>query len=867
MSKDRSLPPHLAVRFLRWFCKPELVEDVEGDLSELYDLRRSSKQSNVALKYWLDVLLLIRPDIIKNIELKNRLIHTDMVKNYLKIALRNALRYKGFTVINLLGLIIGITVSSIIFLWVNDEVSVDKFHSDGDQIYQVFRNMKQSGSQTRTTWTIPKPAADMLREEFSEVDQVVQVSWPMDIPLRLEEAKSEEQGYFVSPEFLEMFSFEWLEGDKETSLDELNSIIISRRVAEKYFGSTWKQTAIGSTMGFNNEYDVMVSGVMEDVGSNSSLQFDWLMPAQSFFNENPWVNDWGNGSFRIYFTLQDAGKVQAVADRIKDAIIVHAAGQDNAGGEELILHKFQDYYLYSNFTNGQVDGGRITYVNVLITVAIFILLVACINFMNLTTARSNRRSKEVGLRKVMGARRSSVSVQFILESLLMTTLATLVSLLLVSSVIPYLNQALGKELKIDFSNEITWYYSLGLIVIVGFLSGSYPAFLLPRFKIIQSLKGLVKQGSGASMVRRGLVVFQFTISTFLIIAISVVSIQLDYVLSKDLGLNKENLIMVGLNSELANKWEVVKTEIGNIPEVTAVTVTSGNPIDYGRSTSSAKWEGMSADQNYEINIMLSDKSFVKTTEATIVNGRDFSDDLKDSTSFLINQVAADLMGFDDPVGKKLSFWGIDGRIIGVIKNYHMEDMYEPISPLIVSCIAPERTDVALFRVTGNTNEVIKQAESILSSLSSGFEFEYEFVDQAYAENYNTEVLVSNLIRWFAGVSIFLSCLGLFGLSSFTTEQRSKEIGIRKVHGASISSLVLLLSKDYSKLMILAFLLAIPFGYYYSNQWLSEFEFRTVINPFLYVFAGGIVFVVGGFTVSFKSIQAAKSNPVNTLKDE
>ncbi|SNT14960.1 ABC-type antimicrobial peptide transport system, permease component [Ekhidna lutea] len=866
-SSSEISPPKLPTRFLRWFCNPNLIEDVEGDLSELYAERFTESQPKAKLKYLLDVLLLFRPGIIKNIELKNGLIHTAMIKNYLKIIFRNALRYKGFTTLNLLGLIVGITTSTTIFLWVNDEVSIDKFHVEGDRIYQLFRNMKQSGREVRTTFTVPKPAADLMREEYPEVDQVAQVSWPIETRLELEDDRTDEVGFYVTPSFLSMFSFELLEGDRQTSLADLSSIMISRSVAEKFFGSGWKDTALGQTLTLDDEQKATVTGVFENVGDNSSLQFDWLLPAEVYYKENTWVDDWGNGSFRVYFTLRDQQNAPIVGERIKNSIKEYAAGQDNAGDEELILHKFQDYYLYSNFKNGVIDGGRIEYVKILTAIALLILIIACINFTNLATARSSRRSKEVGLRKVMGAHKSSIGNQFLFESVLTATFAMGISLVLIQLILPYFNQMVDKNLFMDFSSLSTWIYILGIILIVGLLSGSYPALLLPRFKIVNSLKGVVRQSSGAAMMRKGLVVFQFAISTFLIISISVVYKQLNYVLDKDLGLNKTNLISVSLNYELGERWETLKDEIGKIPYVKNVSVAAGNPLETNWSTSSASWEGKDPNADYEINIMLTDKSFIETTEIQILQGRDFSSDLGDSTSFLINEVAAEVMGFDDPINKKLSFWGIEGRVIGVIKNYHMQDLHESISPLIISCFNPAQSGVALVRVSDNPSEVLVKIEEILTSLSSGYELDYNYVDEAYAENYSTEFLISNLVKIFVCISIFLSCLGLFGLSAFTAEQRSKEIGVRKVHGASVRHLVLLLSKDYSILMIFAFILAIPFGYYYAQQWLDGFEFRTTISPFLFVVAGLITFIIGALTVSFKSYQAARINPVKTLKDE
>ncbi len=868
--KDQSTisPPKIPLKLLKWFCKPYLIEDVEGDLSELYSERFIKNPMKAKLRYFLDVMLLFRPGIIKNFGLKNGLINTAMIKNYLKIAYRNALRYKGFTALNLLGLIVGISTAILIFLWVDYERSVDKFHADGDRIYQLFRNMKQSSGTARTTFSIPKPAADLMLAEYPEVDQIALLSWSIEGDF----AKSEQdiltyRGFFASPEFLSLFSFPLLEGDKSTALSGFDDILVSRTLAENLFGSSWKGKAIGSTI-VVNETEQRISGVFENPPENSTLQFDWLSPAESFIALNDWVNDWGNGSFRVYFTLNDDAKASVVSDRILNVINENASGNDLAGDEQIILHKFEDYYLYSNFTNGVVDGGRITYVKLLSIVAVLILIIASVNFMNLSTARSGRRSKEIGLRKVMGSHRASISYQFLLESILLTFLAVLISVGIVLLLQSVFGEFVDKNLAIDFTSAETWVYLVSLTLTIGLLSGSYPALLLPTFSIINSLKGTIKQGSFSELVRKFLVVFQFGISVLLIIGITVVYQQLDYVLNKDLGLNKENLISIEISEDLAERYETVKNEISKIPNVSAVSFSAGNPLNYNRSTSTADWEGKDPGEGYEINILLTDDLFVSTTQAKILQGRDFSSQLNDSTNFIINEVTAELMGFDDPIGKRLSFWGVQGRIIGVIKNYHMQDMYESISPLIISCIAPSvRSNVALVRVDGNPSDVLESVEELLISIDGGYEFSYEFVDQAYAENYETDFLISDLIKIFAGISIFLSCLGLFGLSAFTAEQRSKEIGIRKVHGASVKQLVFLLSKDYSKLMLIAFMLGVPFGYYFAQQWLNDFEFRTNINPLLFIVAGFFTFLVGAFTVSFKSLQAAKADPVDTLKDE
>ncbi len=868
MSESMNIsPPKLPLKFLKWFCNPDMVEDVEGDISELFSKRLKQNKLKARLFFTLDVLLLFRPGMIRKFEPINKIINYAMVRNYIKIAQRNAVRYKGFTLLNLLGLVIGIAASTLILLWINDEVRMDKFHTKGDKIYQLFRNMRQSGGIVNTTFTVPKPAADMLRNEYPEVTQTTQVSWPVTFRFSLEENGSDEVGRYVTPEFLDMFSFPLIAGDKASVLADLSSIVVSETVARKFFGKDWREETIGKTLRLDGTRDAKITGIFEDIGDNSSLRFDFLLPAQEFYSRNDWVDDWGNGSFGVYFTVDNEIAAKTVAERVLNEIKVHAAGQDNAGDEELVIHKYQDYYLYSNWDNGVINGGRIDYVNIMSVVAVFILIVACINFMNLATARSGRRSKEIGLRKVMGAHKKSISIQFYVEAFLLTSIAVVLAIGIVIVLLPYFNILVEKSLFLDFTLLQTWVYFFGIIIVVTVLSGSYPALLLPTFNIIQSLKGTVKQSSGAAYFRKGLVVFQFAISTLLIIGTSVVYKQINYILTKDLGLDKENLVAVSMEGDLGRRLDTYKTELMNIPEVKAVTGSSGNPLNYGRSTSSANWEGKSPDAGYEINIMLTDYDFIQTMGMDMKLGRDFSNELADSTNFIINEAAAELMGFDDPLQKDLSFWGIDGNIIGVVKDFHMADMYEPIAPLIITCISPGSSSVAFVRIQGSPNSALKSIEKVTKEFNPAFDFDYQFVDESFAETYRAERTLSTLAGIFAVISILISCLGLFGLSAFTAERRSLEIGVRKVHGASVPQILVLLSKDYSKLMLIAFILAIPFGYYFTQKWLDDFEFRTALDPFVFLIAGILTFLIGVLTVSAKSYQAATVNPTDSLKDE
>ena len=866
MSQPAPSPPAFPTRFLRWFCHPDLLEDVEGDLAELFTQRSQESPGKARWRYLLDVLLLFRPGIVKSFQLNPTTNRYAMFKNYLKVTFRNSLRYKGYTALNIAGLVVGMVCTFLIAFWVNDEVRMDKFHQNGNHIYQVWRNMYESSGSVVTTFTIPKPAGDLIASEYPEVESITFVSWPMELYLEMGEKRSKEEGRVVSETFLDTFTFPLLEGDKNTALKDHSGILISRNTAEKFFGSDWRTKAIGSTIRVSDEEDAAVVAVFENPGSHSSLDFDWLLPSEPFIQANSWVNNWGNGSFMQFFIASSDEKAAAVNERITHEIMNHAGEEDNAGHELLFVQQFQDHYLYSNFENGSVDGGRIDQVRLMIIVAAFLMVIAAINFMSLATARAGRRSKEIGVRKVMGAQKGSLRIQFYTEAFLFSSLAIVLSLIFVALLLPVFNELVGKSLTLDLAQGFTWQLILALTLAMTLLSGSYPALIMPALNILQSLKGNITQPAGSALIRKTLLVIQFAITMLLIVGTLVIRDQLQYVLNKDLGLNRENMLLVNLSRDLSQRFETYQSELSQIPEILQVTGATGNPMNYGRSTSSATWEGKSPDDQYEIKVINVNDHFTRTLEMDIVQGRSFSPELNDSLSYMINEVAAEVMGFNDPIGKKLSIWGIPGTIVGVVKNFHMRDLHTPIAPLIVR-YAPADTRVALIRVGEKPGETLATIQEISQRMDTNSDFEYEWLDESYTANYESDFVVSKLANIFSTISIFISCLGLLGLVSYSTEQRSKEIGIRKVHGAGLAQLVLMLSKDYSRLILIAFFLAIPVAYHYCQGWLESFEYRTNLQATSFVMAGLLTFLIGALTVSFKSYQAASVNPSKTLKDE
>ena len=856
-------PPQLPLKVLRWFCDPELLEDVEGDLYELFRSRASKNIRLAKLLYARDVLQLFRPGIIKKFGRLNTVNSIDMLFNHIRTAIRQAAKYKGYTAINIAGLVVGLASCMLILLWVADETAKDQFHEKSDRLYQVWRNLVQSNGDVQTTWGIPFPLEHVLRTQYPEVEAVTSYTWEMEYMLRVGEISSFEKGRFATGGFFDVFSYHLIVGDPKKVLVDGPTMVISDRMALKFFGNDWREKAIGQTIKVDDRTDYEVTGVFETPSDNSSVQFDWLIAAKQFIDRQTWVNSWYNGGFSIFFTLKPGANTEAVRKRIEQEVIKNTNKESN---EPLFIQLFSENYLHGTFENGIPVGGRIQYVRILSAIAIFLLLLGSINFMNLATARSSLRAREIGVRKVMGAQRSTLSQQFLTEATLYAIASTVVASAIVYLVLPYFNTLTGKSIQIQFSDPRVWLTLGGMILLTGMLSGAYPAFMLSSFSVAKSLKGRTKQ-VGSNYLRHALVTFQFAISIFLISGTFIISKQLSYILNKDIGLQRDNLVSIDLTGNLYDKKEVYMNSLRSIPEVKDVTLSSASPINFDMSTGGAKWPGKDPNMVIEINVLSVNENFVKTMGMKVVKGEDFSNVfLRDSARFLINEVLAGILGFDDPVGKELTAWGTTGTIAGVVGNFHMASMYDPIAPLIIRY---SRVDAgtAFVRINGNTHDALTSIERVTKDINPAFPFRYDFLDEDFARQYRGERSVSSLVNIFAGVSIFIACLGLLGLSSFSADQRAKEIGVRKVHGASVSSLVLLLSKQYAKLMIIAFIVATPLSYFYMQRWLGDFAYRIDMNIALFIVAGIVTFAIGALTVSYKSYSAALANPVKTLKEE
>ena len=792
-------------------------------------------------------------------------ITTHMLKNYFKTAFRSFVKQKGYTAINIAGLTVGIVSSLLILLWVQDEVNKDKFHEHDSQLFQVMRFMTLDG-EVITTASIPKPLEQKLEDDYPEVEHAELISWEEEFLLQVDEKFTREEGRYVGDAFFEILSYPLIIGDPETVLDDNYSVVISAEVAVKYFGSEWRSNpdVIGTAMKVNNGDLHKITGVFENTGSNSRFQFDIVLPIEIFIKQNSWVEHWGNNGLRMIVKLKD-GEVDmdGLGIRLIEEINSHDIGYDSRA----FLQPYSERYLYSNYDDGVLVGGRIDYVKIFLVVAIFILVIASINFMNLATARSTMRAKEIGVRKVLGAQRGSLSAQFMIESLLITLFATTLSIALVQIILPVFNSLTDKQIIIDFTGYNFWLITGGITVFTGVLSGSYPALFLSSFKILSVLKGTLRHTKGATFFRKGLVVFQFSLSILLIIGTLTVYRQINYIMNKNVGLNKENVLFMGIEGAMQDHYETFKNELLAVPEVTYVSRSSQNPLSSGSDTFGVHWEGKDPEMRILFNIINADQDWVETMGANLKAGRGYSSDFPfDTTSFIINEKAAEIMAMDDPVGQALTVWEVPGTIVGVVKDFHMSSMYREMDALVIR-FDPENTGMNFIRIDGDTKSAIAGIEAVNNKLNPGFPFDYEFLKDSYEADYKSEMVIGTLANYFAAIAIFISCLGLLGLASFTVAQRTKEIGVRKVLGASVQGLVMMLSRDFTLLIIIAFAIAAPIAYYYTGQWLDKFAYRIDVDATVFVIAGIGALLVATLTVGVKSAQAAVASPADSLKDE
>lgn len=788
-----------------------------------------------------------------------------MFKNYVLITIRNLFKNGFYSFINIAGLAIGITCSILILLWVADETSFDKFHPKADRLYQVWVKAHFDGKIS--SWTsVPLPTYEAFKTADSNIKNMVVTDWGGDHLLTVNENRLTKKGFWASEEFLEMFEFPLLKGNAEQVLDDPRSIVISESTAKALFGD---EDPINQVIRVDNEHELKVTGVLKDVPTNSSFEFDFLMPWKFREQANEWVRknttNWGNYSFQVFAELNDPANHLAVENSVRLMLQEHGETETKP---EYFLYPMLRWRLHSNFDNGIETGGMNDYVQMFTIIAIFIIIIACINFMNLATARSERRAREVGIRKSVGSRRHELIFQFIGESTFISFIAFAVAILMAQLLLPFYNDLVQKKLFIDYTSSQFWIFSLGMIFLTGIISGSYPAFYLSSFQPVKVLKGKPTVGKGGSTPRKILVTLQFGFSILLIIGTIVIYQQIQLVKGRALGYDQENLMAISYTNEIEKNYRSIKLDLLNSGVVEAVTKSNSQITDIN-SNNFLGWPGKPEDLRVIFTTIATEYDYTKTMGIKVIEGRDFSEDFKsDTASILINKAALQLMNLKDPIGTELDLWGGKRKLIGVVDDVLMGSPFQPVKPMFV-ILDPDWIDAVTVRLkkTADLPASINTVKTIFEKHAPAYPFEYRFADVEFQKKFTTLNLTSTLASLFATLTIVITGLGLFGLASFTAEQRTKEIGIRKVLGASVPNLVGLMSKDFSILVIVSFIISSPFAWWALTKYLERYTIRTEIVWWIFPLTGIIALTFALIIVSTQALRAARSNPVNSLRSE
>jgi len=792
-----------------------------------------------------------------------------MLKNYFKTAWRSLARGKGFSIVNISGLVVGMAGATLILLWLANEVSFDRFHVNKDRLYQVYSMTEIPGEKHATIGVVSQPLGPALKQEFPDVEDVSRAQY-VDHFLFTANGKSFTKlgGLIVDPGFLKLFSFPLLGGGKEVQLADLHSITITEELAKKLFGNT---DVLGKTIRIDSADNFTVTGVLKDPPANSRFSFEYLLPF-SYLKKIGRNNDnWVSNNIYTYVLLRPHTDVTAFNAKIRDLSRIKA-GMPNIWVH--FVYPLAKWHLYSEFDDGKPVGGRIETVRTFEIIAAFILLIACINFMNLSTARSEKRAKEVGIRKVAGAGRGLLIGQFIAEAFLTSCIAGGLGLLVVALVLPTFSTLVGQQLVLPFESGFFWLCVIVFIVVTSLLAGSYPAFYLSSFKPVSIFRKQFKKSQAVFSPRRVLVVVQFTFAIILIVSTLIVRQQVQYAEDRDTGYDKNNLIYVDFVGEIEKHYDLIKQELLSSGVAASVTRNSTGMSQGGGHTWVFRWAGEAPkDTVNTFTFYTTDAGLVKTTGMKLLAGRDI--DVyrypADSFAVLLNETAVRMMGFTHPVGSIINqpYNNMRWHVVGVVKDYVESSPYEQVPPVVIEGPAAEwfNTMHIKFNPARSTAAGLAGAEAIFKKYNAAYPFDYQFVDQEYASNFDNERRTKTMAGLFAALAVFISCLGLFGLSAYVAESRVKEIGVRKVLGASVPNIAGLLSFDFARLVVIAILIGSPLAWYGMNRWLSDYTYRITIGWGIFVVGGLLAIVIAMVTVSFQAIRAARANPVRSLRSE
>jgi ABC-type antimicrobial peptide transport system permease subunit len=756
-----------------------------------------------------------------------------MFRNYLITAIRSLIRQKGFSLINILGLAIGLACALLILLWVQDELSFDKFHEHAERLYRVEEDQYYSGEVYHVTVT-PYPSAPVWKEEIPEIEEACRYQWPSGMLFTYGENAFYEGGCVAADStFFDLFTYDFLHGNKAKALTE--------------------------------------TAVLKSIPKNSINQFDILVPFDYLKEIEQFSDSWGNNSIRTYIKLYENAVIDSVDSKLTAVVKLHNEGSTT----DFMAAPFTRIHLHQYFGYGH-DPGAIVFVYIFSAIAIFVLLIACINFMNLSTARSSTRAREIGLRKVSGAGRRSVIIQFFGESVLLAFISLVFALIIVSSILEVFNKVSGKEL--DFNSLLTPQFIIAMILVTllaGLISGIYPALYLSAFRPIKVLKGDLSTGMKSGWFRKVLVVVQFTLSVFLIIGTVIIYRQLNYMKSKDLGYDKENMFYFQMRGEIKDNYQTIKEEFLRDPQVLTVSASNHQPHRIGSNSGGGDWDGKDPEQSVLIGTHIVDYEYIETVKIELKDSRSFSKDFPadlaaDSTAnFMINEVLEKIMDKENAVGERFSFWGMEGRIIGVMKDFHYHSVRSKIEPVVFLLAPADWLSWIVVRIApGDLTKTMEDLEETWNDIMPGYPFDYNFVDESIDQMYRTEERLGNLLKYFTILAIIIACLGLFGLASFTAEQRTQEIGIRKVMGARVRTVMMLLSKEFSILVVISCLIAIPASLLVMGKvFLQNFEYRTDMAWWIFLAASLAALLIAILTVSYQAARAALTNPADALRYE
>lgn len=877
--KNSPRPYRWAESLFSKIAAPHLREELLGDLDELFYKHGQRYGYAIAkLLYLVDILLLLHPRLWRRQADTHAIthysspfiFHPDMLRNYFKIAFRNLIKNKVYSFINISGLAVGMACCMAICLYVYDEFSYDHFHTNAPNLYRVVEKQNQAGTLYDVA-SSPGPLSPALKAEFAEIKQYCRFDRYWGV-LRHDSTTIEPEGMIsVDHSFFSMFNFPLIRGNVKQALLSPNEIIISERMAERIFGSNWQASSniLGQPFQFKDK-TFTLSGIVKNPPHNSHIQFDILF-SFLFTQQDPDQYKWNNDSHYNYLLLQPNADIAGL-----DRKLFHFMTKYRPFDKPTIsLQPMLDIYLNPSFsfhTDWQTKGSR-QYIWVFIAVGSIVLLIALFNFMNLSTARAMKRAQEVGVRKAIGAIRTQLVVQFLGESLLLTLLSILFAIGLLILFLPLLNEIAAKSLTVPFANPVFWLLLVGFTLLIGLLAGVYPAFYLSGFQPVKVLKGVFNVQSG-QLFRRTLVVSQFTMSVMLVTGAIVIYKQLTFMQNRNLGFDQSQLLSAWIRPELHDKIQVMKSELAQQSSIAQITLSTGSLVDNGSSTYDFSWEGQAQGEGMVITHANIDPEFLKTTAIKLVAGRNF--DLKvlsdTADAYMINETAAKRMHWtpEQALGKTVTFWQKKGKVIGVVKDFHFRPLTAAIEPFLFRYWPEDQYNYSNFLIKTRPNqnrEAIAALEQVFKKYKSIMPPYYEFVDQSLENQYRTEQRTGRVVFYFSALAIFVSCLGLFGLVTFTAEQRTKEIGIRKVLGATVTNIVTLLSKDFLQLVVLAILIASPLAWFVMKQWLADFAYKTEVDWWIFALSGILAVGIALFTVSFKAIRAAVVNPVKSLRSE